>query len=323
MNRAVLAVLPCLLLAACGGSSGGSSSSSASAPGTSGGTAAAGAQTLAQILHLPVNGGRVDGANVLVASGEDFQSGVEQRVSLGLLAKDGSGIDADGGVIDVYLAPRSDAAPLGPFPARQESIMAPGAPTDSPLQSAYVAHVKVPQAGTYFIAARFDLAGKTTTASGPITIHAAAATPAVGAPVPRSKTPTLASTNGDLKALTTASPPDTSLLRYSIADSIAAHVPFVVTFATPAFCQSRICGPTVSVVQEAQRRMKGTPVRFIHVEIYADNKPPNPNPWVLQWKLPSEPWVFVVGADGRLKAKFEGAVGANEIVAAARAALTS
>jgi hypothetical protein len=319
VNRALLAVAACALLAACGGGSSHSSSASTS----SASPASAAAPTLAQILHVPVNGGRVEAANVLVPSGEDFQSGVEQRVSLGLIAKDGSGIDADGGVIDVYLAPRSDATPLGPFPARQESIMAPGAPTDSPLTSAYVAHVTVPKAGTYFIAARFDLGGKETTASGPITVHATAATPAIGALVPRSQTPTLASTKGNLKALTTASPPDTSLLRYSVADSIAAHVPFVVTFATPAFCQSRICGPTVSVVQEAQRKLKGTPVRFIHVEIYANNTPPNPNAWVLQWKLPSEPWVFVVGADGRLKAKFEGAVGVNEVVAAARAALTS
>jgi hypothetical protein len=320
VHRAVLAVAACLLLAACNGGSSGSSSSSTSSPGSA--TAATTTTpTLAAILHVPVNGGRVDAANVLVPSGKDFQSGIDQRVSLGLLGKDGSGIDADGGVIDVYLAPRSDAVPLGPFPAREESVMAPGAPTDSPLQSTYIAHVKVPQAGTYFIAARFELGGKTTTASGPITIHANAATAAVGALVPRSQTPTLASTRGDLKALTTAAPPDTSLLRYSIAGSIAAHVPFVVTFATPAFCQSRICGPTVSVVQEAQRRLKGTPLRFIHVEIYEHNTPPNPNQWVLQWKLPSEPWVFVVGADGRLKAKFEGAVGVNEVVAAARAAL--
>ena len=35
-----------------------------------------------------------------------------------------------------------------------------------------------------------------------------------------------------------------------------------------------------------------------------------------EWRLPTEPWVFVVGADGRIAAKFEGAVGVDELVAA-------
>jgi hypothetical protein len=42
---------------------------------------------------------------------------------------------------------------------------------------------------------------------------------------------------------------------------------------------------------------------------------------VQQWGLPSEPWVFVVGADGKIRSKFEGAVGLDELEQAARAAL--
>ena len=48
-------------------------------------------------------------------------------------------------------------------------------------------------------------------------------------------------------------------------------------------------------------------MRFIHVEIYRDNDPDSgPNPWVQQWALPSEPWVFVVGADGKIKLQVRG-----------------
>ncbi len=54
--------------------------------------------------------------------------------------------------------------------------------------------------------------------------------------------------------LTTRTPPDESLLRYSVADSLRAKAPFVVTFATPKFCSSRTCGPVVDVVEEVQRR---------------------------------------------------------------------
>jgi hypothetical protein len=108
-------------------------------------------------------------------------------------------------------------------------------------------------------------------------------------------------------------------LRYSIASSLAAHKPFVVVFATPRFCESRMCGPVVDVVDAARRRFARRGIRFIHVEIYRDNNPANgENRWVEQWHLPTEPWTFLVGADGRIKAKFEGSVSLGELVEAIR-----
>jgi len=69
--------------------------------------------------------------------------------------------------------------------------------------------------------------------------------------------------------------------------------------------------------------MKDTPMRFIHLEIYQGNDANNPpNSWVTEWGLPTEPWVFVVGADGNVKAKFEGALSIAELEKAARAALS-
>ena len=40
-----------------------------------------------------------------------------------------------------------------------------------------------------------------------------------------------------------------------------------------------------------------------------------------QWGLTSEPWVFLVGRDGRIKAEFEGSVSLAELEAAIRARL--
>jgi peroxiredoxin len=37
-----------------------------------------------------------------------------------------------------------------------------------------------------------------------------------------------------------------------------------------------------------------------------------------EWGLQSEPWTFVVGADGRVKDKFEGSVSVTELSAAVR-----
>ena len=88
------------------------------------------------------------------------------------------------------------------------------------------------------------------------------------------------------------------------------------------FCTSRTCGPVVDVVQAVSRRFRARGIRFIHVEIYKDNDPARGfNQWVRQWHLPTEPWVFLVGADGRIKAKFEGSVSVAELTAAVRSRL--
>jgi len=145
---------------------------------------------------------------------------------------------------------------------------------------------------------------------------------AVGAKAPASATPTLASTHGAVSQLTTRVPPDRDLLRYSIASSLAAHKPFVVTFATPRFCTSRTCGPVVDVVDYVRRKYAARGVRFIHVEVFKQNRPAlGYNRWMRQWGLQSEPWTFLVGRDGRIEAKFEGSVSAAELEAAIRRSL--
>ena len=63
-------------------------------------------------------------------------------------------------------------------------------------------------------------------------------------------------------------------------------------------------------------------MRFIHVEAFRDNDPRKGyNRWMRQWGLPSEPWTFLVGRDGRVTAKFEGALSEAELVAAVRKTL--
>jgi hypothetical protein len=58
-------------------------------------------------------------------------------------------------------------------------------------------------------------------------------------------------------------------------------------------------------------------IGFIHVEVYDHNDPSRGyNRWMKRWGLQSEPWVFLVGRDGRIKAKFEGSVSTDELRAA-------
>jgi hypothetical protein len=73
-----------------------------------------------------------------------------------------------------------------------------------------------------------------------------------------------------------------------------------------------------------RRRHEDAGVRFIHVEIYEDNDPTKgENEWVAEWGLPSEPWVFLVGPDGRVRARFEGTVSVRELDDAVRRELVA
>ena len=174
--------------------------------------------------------------------------------------------------------------------------------------------MRVREPGTYYVLAR-PIGGKVRIGGiRELLVRTHTATPAVGARAYPSRTPTLATTGGRTAPLTTRVPPDIALLRTSVAQALAAHDPFVLTFATPRYCVSRTCGPVVDVVDHVRKRYARTRIRFIHVEVYKGNNPANgPNPWVRQWHLPGEPWTFLVGRDGRIKAKFEGSVSSREL----------
>ena len=46
----------------------------------------------------------------------------------------------------------------------------------------------------------------------------------------------------------------------------------MLLFATPQFCQSRVCGPVVDVAEQVKEEY-GDKAAFIHMEIYKDNEP--------------------------------------------------
>jgi hypothetical protein len=252
----------------------------------------------------------------LVNGTADFAPG---EIRLSFLVVDGEGRATFRPRARVWVARALRAAPFLRASAALEDIGVPGSssPAAGDVTKLYVARFRIDRPGTYWVLAE-PVGGRRIQALGNVVVRQRSHSPPVGAPAPRSSTPTLR-TEPDLSKLTTSDPPDRELLRYSVAESLAARVPFVVAFATPQFCSSRTCGPVVDVVDRVRREHAGEPVRFIHVEVYRDNDPAKGvNRWMREWGLPSEPWVFVVGRDGRIKAKFEGSVSLRELWAAVR-----
>jgi hypothetical protein len=220
----------------------------------------------------------------------------------------------------VWIATGRDARPFEQTLAVLEPIGVPGIsqPAAGHVTKLYVASFRIPRPGRYWMLAE-PIGGSPIQALGIIDVKRRTTSLALGAKAVPSRTPTLASTHGNLAKLTTRTPPDRGLLRYSVADSLAARKPFVVVFATPKFCTSRTCGPVVDVVDKVRRQFAGSGVRFIHVEVYKNNDPSlGYNRWMREWGLQTEPWVFLVGRDGRVKAKFEGSLSVRELAAAVR-----
>jgi hypothetical protein len=298
---AALTVLSCLLvLGGCGGSGGGSTAT-ATQPG--------GGETLEQLWREP-------GDDVAVVPGtENYEPG-DVRVSF--LVADSKGQVVTLPTAHVWVARSLGARPFLETEAKLERIGVPGEST-ADATHIYVATLKLPRAGKYWMLAEPEGGKDKVQALGNVVVVKNDSPPDVGDPAPASDTPTISSTGGDLAQLTTRTPPDESLLQYSVADSLEAKVPFVVTFATPKFCASRTCGPVVDVEEEVQHRLKDENVRFIHVEVYDDNDPAKGyNRWMKEWKLPTEPWTFLVGSSGTIVDRFEGTVSVDELESAVR-----
>jgi hypothetical protein len=203
----------------------------------------------------------------------------------------------------VWLSRGLDKAPFRTGTARLEDI--------GGGQKIYVTTLEIPKPGTYWLLAE-PVGGSKIQAVGNVVVADESKSPAIGSQAFPSKNPTL--DDAPAEQITTANPPDTELLRTSVKEALDRHEPFVVVFATPKYCQSRTCGPVVGIVDRVRKRFASTPVKFIHVEVYEGNNPAlGENRWFKEWKLQSEPWVFLVGSDGKIKAKFEGPVSEREL----------
>jgi len=239
------------------------------------------------------------------------------RVRVSFLVIDAEGAPVNLPTAKVWLSRGLEERPFLESSAKLERIGIPGgASADS--THIYVAHLPIREPGTYWLLAEPEGGSRDIRAIGNVVVtpDGSAGPPSVGDLAPASATPTLRSVGGDAAKLTTRVPPDDTLLEYSVAESLADHVPFVVTFATPEFCSSRTCGPVVDVVEEVARRSEGSGVRFLHVEVYKGNDPANGyNRWMQEWHLTTEPWTFVVGSDGRIEDRFEGPVSVRELEA--------
>jgi hypothetical protein len=182
----------------------------------------------------------------------------------------------------------------------------------------YVAHLDFDKAGDWGVEVTVSRPnGAHATARLPMNVLALPVVPGVGQPAPVTHNPTVKDV-ADVETIDSGRPPD-DMHQLSIADAIQQHRPALVVFATPAFCTSNTCGPEIKVVQGLEPAYRDR-LAFIHVEIYRDYKPDPAKRQLAQsvvdWRLQTEPWVFLIDSKGIIQSRFEGPTAGDELKAA-------
>jgi len=208
---------------------------------------------------------------------------------------------------------------IGPFPAAIESLATKPAyraqTTSSDPDAAtivYTTDLDFTSNGEWRIAALIRQGDETVATLLPsAAVGQFKGVPRVGQKAPKIHTPTAADVGGDLSKITTRVPPDTQN-RVDYAEALGKE-PILLLFATPQFCQSRVCGPVVDVAEQVKDQY-GDKAAFIHMEIYNDNDPSKGvRPQVRAFHLPSEPWLFAINRQGVVQAVIEGAFGVDRM----------
>lgn len=311
----LLAALACvwvLALAGCGGSD----DPSRPAPAATEFPSAKG-KTLAQLLR---DSGAKQTNLVIAPAAQVFAVG-ENRYPFGVFTVGKEQVDdAD---VALYFAKSENGPVQGPLPARVTSLE---------TKPAYRSRGEGPgEATTVYVVPKvnFDRRGPWTAIAmlkGENGLEASrvpspvvgkfSGVPEVGQKAPTIHTPTAADVGGDLEKIDTRIPPD-QMHEVDFAE-VAGEKPVVLVFATPAFCQTRVCGPVVDIAQQAADSFEGE-VDFIHMEVYEDNDPgKGVRPQMRAYGLPTEPWTFLIDRNGVIRDRIEGAYGVSELEEAVR-----
>jgi hypothetical protein len=275
-------------------------------------------RTLSQVLEAS----NAERSNLVVSpTGRVYARG-ENRFGFGVFTTSREQVtDAQ---VAIYAAPHGGGRAIGPFPARIDSLQTESqfeaqttANDPDAAKDVYVTHLSFNRDGPWDLVALIHGTGGYSASLIPtIKVGGFTHIPAVGDRAPRIHTPTAADVHGDLSKIDTRSPHD-DMHTVDLAEALGRK-PVVLLFATPALCQSRVCGPVVDVAEQVKSQF-GDRVDFIHMEVYKDNNASEGlRPQMKAFGLPTEPWLFVIDRKGIVRTRIEGAFSASELERAVR-----
>lgn len=241
-----------------------------------------------------------------------------------------------------FLNAEGTAPVAAPDRTLRATFAGPGGETVGPIDGNFIWAIE-DERGVYELEADFPVAGAwtasletsvpgapTDTVEFGFDVKADTSVVRPGEDAPSVDTPTGDDVGGDLAKLSTDPEPDPELYETSVADALAAGTPFVLAFATPKFCRTAQCGPTLDRLKPIAAAHPD--VAFINVEPYelelvdgqlqpvlTADRQLQAVPAVRAYGLLSEPYVFVVGRDGKVASSFEVVFSEEELDAAVAA----
>ena len=187
-------------------------------------------------------------------------------------------------------------------------------PTDQ--RGVYAANVAFDKPGFWGVAAVVDLGGPQEVRT-PFKVLPKHAVPAPGDPAPATQnltvnTPGAAPEAIDSRASANTPVPDPEIHSTTVAQALAEKRPVVLVVSTPTYCVSLFCGPVTDMVADLAKTYANK-ARFIHIEVWKDYKAQQLNDAAKEWiardpNTINEPWVFVIGADGKVSARYDNIV---------------
>jgi hypothetical protein len=304
-----LAALAAVAVAGCGGGSG----ETRPAPPQKDFPQAQG-KTISQLLH---GSGAVPSELVIAPASQVFDKG-EERYPFGVFTAGQEQVDDV--EVALYFAKDGKSKVIGPLPAKLETLETKPAYRSQngsgpgEAKSVYVVpKVDFAKDGSYLAIAMIKGKDGKLEASrlpSPV-VDQYPKVPKVGERPPKIDTLTAADVGNDLEKIDTRVPPD-QMHKVNFAE-VLGKKPIVLIFATPALCQSRVCGPVVDVAQQVADKFEPQ-ADFIHQEVYNENEiSKGLRPQLKAFHLPTEPWTYLIGKEGVIKDRLSGAYGVDEL----------
>jgi hypothetical protein len=202
----------------------------------------------------------------------------------------------------------------------------------------YVAYPTFDKPGNWGVEIQVQLPGGQPTARRfQLEVKDKSVVPNVGQPAIATKTLTVKDVP-DVARLSSGPDADPAMYQISLDEALKNGKPTALLFATPAFCKTATCGPSLSVMQGLQKQY-GDKVNFIHVEVYKypfdqsvqqqeaavvkanqENRALTPEEAsagladaMVAWNLQSEPWLFLIDKGGVVASRYEGGITKEEI----------
>lgn len=97
-----------------------------------------------------------------------------------------------------------------------------------------------------------------------------------------------------------------------IADRLTSGRPLVVQFSTPAFCETRFCGPVLEALIQVAPAYQDR-VDFVHIEVWKDFQNQQYRDAVTEWNLPGEPYTFFIDGAGKVAGRLEAIFSEEEL----------